>query len=133
MCYAISWTLTHDSVSGVNTSDNLRSTSSTIHRALSKYTDSDSSGPIYTSVSQESFSNLNLLVYARPHVTNSVKKTSTSTVGFGIGGVMSNKGALATRVEMNDGDVCTFVNAHLAAHDAFLERRNQGVLGVLYV
>ncbi|TIB74442.1 DNase I-like protein [Wallemia mellicola] len=115
----------HQALSNFNTTDNLRQTSSTIHRTLSKYTDSSSIDPIYSSVSQAAFSNLTLLIYARPKILSSIEGTTTSSVGFGVGNIMSNKGAVSTRLTLTNGEVYTFVNAHLAAHDEFLERRNQ--------
>ncbi|TIA86118.1 hypothetical protein E3P99_03774 [Wallemia hederae] len=122
----------HEALSGVNASDNLRSTSSVVHRALSMISTSGkveqdkttSDDPIYVSLSQQYFSNLTLLVYARPHVASTFVRSTTHSVGFGLGGVMSNKGALSTQVQLRDGDY-TFVNAHLAAHDAYTQRRNE--------
>ncbi|KAJ1027162.1 hypothetical protein NDA18_003176 [Ustilago nuda] len=60
-----------------------------------------------------------------------VKEVRTAKVGTGLAGVMGNKGAVGARivVEAADGEgpdeILTFVNAHLAAHDHNVLRRNQ--------
>ena len=122
-------------VSNVNCQDNLRQTSSTIHRSLTKYTNkfNNDNKPIYTSISQAYYSNLILIIYARPDVISKVKSVDTQTVGLGIGNLMSNKGAISTRVTMNDGQLYNFVNAHLTPHDENLERRNEGIVLIIRI
>jgi phosphatidylinositol-bisphosphatase len=66
-----------------------------------------------------------------PSVAERVKEIRTATVGTGLLGLMGNKGAAGARIVLGgaiDGqpdEVYTFVNAHLAAHDHKVLRRNR--------
>nr|XP_053649458.1 inositol polyphosphate 5-phosphatase OCRL-like isoform X2 [Cherax quadricarinatus] len=53
-----------------------------------------------------------------------VRSVSTDTVGTGIMNKMGNKGAVSVRLDLHSTSIC-FVNAHLAAHQEELDRRNE--------
>lgn len=95
----------------------------------------------YTLVAKKVLGGISLLVYTRDKtVTSKVVDVRVATAACGIFNVMGNKGAVGVRVVLDDEEeddktsvdsqentgnsVFTFVNAHLAAHDSGLQRRN---------
>lgn len=53
-----------------------------------------------------------------------VRNVAVDTVGTGIMNKMGNKGAVSVRLDLHSTSIC-FINAHLAAHQEELERRNE--------
>lgn len=97
----------------------------------------------YTLVAKKVLGGISLLVYTRDKtVTAKVVDVRVATAACGIFNLMGNKGAVGVRIVLDDGEeeddkksvdsqentgdsVFTFVNAHLAAHDSGLQRRNE--------
>ena len=95
----------------------------------------------YAKMAEICHGSLILFVYARERppqrtqgrelsAAHRIKEVRTSFVGTGIGMVMGNKGAGGARVVLSSAvpggcdEVCTFVCAHLAAHDHNVQRRH---------
>jgi len=95
----------------------------------------------YAKMAEICHGGLILFVYARERppqrtqgrqlsAAHRIKEVRTSFVGTGIGMVMGNKGAVGARVVLSSAvpggpdEVCTFVCAHLAAHDHNVQRRH---------
>jgi inositol polyphosphate 5-phosphatase INPP5B/F len=58
------------------------------------------------------------------------KKVKTHTESVGVMGLMGNKGSISIRFEINESTVC-FTNAHLAAKDKEVLKRNQNLNDIL--
>ncbi|KAF8494032.1 Endonuclease/exonuclease/phosphatase [Gautieria morchelliformis] len=64
-----------------------------------------------------------IVVIVRRDIQPIVKEVSTGTAAVGLMGIMGNKGAAAVRLRLNS-TTATFVCAHLAAFDDYVDRRN---------
>lgn len=87
----------------------------------------------YRKIAEQQLMGLLLFVYAAPEVAEIVSEVSSTTVGTGLMGYMGNKGAVATRIVLDESTRLAFVNSHLAAgaDKGAVERRNWDAAQVL--
>jgi len=83
-------------------------------------------GPEYALLKSKSLGQMRLVVFARKKESSKFMNFETATEATGIGHVMSNKGGVAISFSYNDTSIC-FINAHLAAHQHKVARRNSDV------
>lgn len=81
-------------------------------------------GVRYELIGSKQMVGLLLVVFVRLEARRHVSDVSLQTVGTGFMGVMGNKGAVALSMRYYDTSLC-FVNAHLAAGESSVDRRNQ--------
>lgn len=65
-----------------------------------------------------------VFAFVKKELKKAISNVSTSFIGCGLMGIMGNKGASAIRMMIYDSYVC-FVNSHLAADSAQVQRRNE--------
>ncbi|KAF2457200.1 Endonuclease/exonuclease/phosphatase [Lineolata rhizophorae] len=87
----------------------------------------------YKLVAEQQLMGLLLLVYTSPSICADLKSADSTSVGTGFMGYMGNKGAVATRLVLNEATRLVFINSHLAAGNdkAAIERRNWDVSQVI--
>ncbi|KAL7748627.1 hypothetical protein RI367_006038 [Sorochytrium milnesiophthora] len=78
----------------------------------------------YQRVASRQLIGMLIIVLVKDTWREHVRFVQVGSVGCGIMGLMGNKGAVAVRLGLRDSVLC-FVNSHLAADMAQLERRNQ--------
>ncbi|KAI0061131.1 DNase I-like protein [Artomyces pyxidatus] len=91
-------------------------------------------GELYEKLASKQLVGMFLIVLVRKELRSNFVGARTGAVGAGIMGIMGNKGAVALRLTYRPeptpstpipiAATLTFVNAHLAAFDEMLERRN---------
>ena len=81
-------------------------------------------GPAYVRVRNDSLGQMRLALFARADVRPAVTEHEASAEATGLGHVHSNKGGVASMLSVWDTSVC-FINAHLAAHQNKVKRRNE--------
>ena len=80
-------------------------------------------GPSHVLVRAETLGQMRLSLWARMAVVAGMSACAVDTVATGIGNVMANKGAVAVALWIWETPVL-FINAHLAAHQHEITRRN---------
>ena len=80
-------------------------------------------GPSHVLVRAETLGQMRLSLWARMAVVAGISACAADTVATGIGNVMANKGAVAVALWIWETPM-VFINAHLAAHQQELKRRN---------
>jgi len=81
------------------------------------------SGQAYREIAYRQLAGLYITVFVKEELLPVLKEVQTSRVGVGVMG-MGNKGAVGVRFRISDSSFC-FVNAHLAAEQHNVARRNQ--------
>eukprot|EP00808_Paulinella_micropora_P016464 g30536.t1 len=87
-------------------------------------------GSQYVPIKMVSMWQIRLVVFAHTKHLPFIHHVEGSTEATGVGGVMGNKGGVALSFSFHDMALC-FVNAHLAAHQDKVKRRNADVREVL--
>ena len=78
----------------------------------------------YTKIISKQLVGMLVLVYVKSSLENYVSNVQTDCIGTGLLGMIGNKGAVAVRFMFKDSHFC-FVNSHLAADVASMDKRNQ--------
>lgn len=84
----------------------------------------------YTLVHTETLVGLLTCVFVRSAESQAVSDVALSTVKCGLGGRWGNKGAILSRIVIDDTSCC-FINAHLAAGQKHVKQRNADVAQVM--
>ncbi|KAF9170338.1 inositol polyphosphate 5-phosphatase [Mortierella sp. AD011] len=80
-------------------------------------------GPEYVMIKTETMAALHIAVFVWKPIESLVNAVDSSTVATGIAGIVGNKGAVAVSVYLGSTSFL-FVNAHLTAHQANTQARN---------
>ena len=80
-------------------------------------------GPAYSLVRSDSLGQMKLCVFARFDCRAGITSSDVGTEATGLGHMHSNKGGVASCLEVWDTRLCC-VNSHLAAHQGAVKRRN---------
>lgn len=78
----------------------------------------------YSKIISKQLVGMLILVYIKSSHEKDVSQVNVESLGTGLLGMMGNKGAVGVRFLYKDSHFC-FVNSHLAADAALVERRNQ--------
>ncbi|PWN26070.1 DNase I-like protein [Jaminaea rosea] len=84
----------------------------------------------YTTVHTETLVGLLSCMFVRSDQMHSVRDVGLSTIKCGLGGRWGNKGAILSRVTIDDTSCC-FINAHLAAGQKHVKQRNADVAQIM--
>ncbi|GAB5366732.1 hypothetical protein AAMO2058_001168700 [Amorphochlora amoebiformis] len=87
-------------------------------------------GPKYILLKAKSLSEMRICLFAKKEESFKFINFEVATEATGIGHVIANKGGVAISVSYNDTTFC-FINAHLAAHQHKVERRNSDVQEIM--
>ncbi|EAL20507.1 hypothetical protein CNBE4270 [Cryptococcus deneoformans B-3501A] len=84
----------------------------------------------YVKIHSESLVGLFTCIFVKQSEKNFLRDLDITTVKRGIGGIYGNKGAIVSRLVMDDTSIC-FINVHLAAGQSQKASRNADLAGIL--
>ncbi|OXG49265.1 type I inositol-1,4,5-trisphosphate 5-phosphatase 1 [Cryptococcus neoformans] len=84
----------------------------------------------YIKIHSESLVGLFTCIFVKQSEKISLRDLDITTVKRGIGGIYGNKGAIVSRLVMDDTSIC-FINVHLAAGQSQKASRNADLAGIL--
>ena len=87
-------------------------------------------GPEYERLSSISMRDIRLAVYVLRELVHEVSQIETAHKATGLGGIVGNKGAVASSLHLRNSSLC-FVGAHLAARPERLAERNANFADIL--
>ncbi|WWD18987.1 hypothetical protein CI109_103444 [Kwoniella shandongensis] len=84
----------------------------------------------YVKIHSESLVGLFTCIFVKSNQKDSLRDLDITTVKRGIGGIYGNKGAIVSRMIMDDTSLC-FINVHLAAGQSQKSSRNADLAGIM--
>ncbi|KAK8854864.1 hypothetical protein IAR55_003603 [Kwoniella newhampshirensis] len=84
----------------------------------------------YVKIHSESLVGLFTCIFVKSSQKDSLRDLDITTVKRGIGGIYGNKGAIVSRMIMDDTSLC-FINVHLAAGQSQKNSRNADLAGIM--
>ncbi|KAL1413382.1 hypothetical protein Q8F55_001144 [Vanrija albida] len=84
----------------------------------------------YVKVHSEQLVGLFSCIFVKASLKNSLRDVNITTVKRGVGGIYGNKGAIFSRMVVDDTSVC-FINVHLAAGQSHKGARNADIAAIM--
>eukprot|EP00605_Chrysophyceae_sp_TOSAG23-4_P002561 GSChrysophyteH1.ASY1.ANO1.2826.1 assembled CDS len=82
-------------------------------------------GPLYVPLRAHTLQAMHIIAFAHQGISHLCSDITSGCIATGLGGTLGNKGAVALNMKLGPDTTLTVVNAHLAAHQNAVKKRNE--------